>query len=265
MASCAAISSCCLARTSAVDVPAIQPSLHPTRFLSPVLAAAARAARCARSSILASRTAWMGSSASLARTPDPNGSKSGSYEASSSSSSSSRTWILRGESDATGSSNASSSSSSSSRSFSSPRSILRRSLATRNLSTSSSNGTVGPDRGAPNDACVVVGLPVPLGFVNASGARVGWNPNRRARSVAFFVRLAASDFCVLVIGLLASAKGTSARGLCCAGGSPSRLADPEVSASWDKGVGRPVGSAGLAGDVFVGTDSNVRSSDARVC
>ena len=261
MASCAAISSCCLARTSAVDVPAIQPSLHPTRFLSPVLAAAARNARFARTSILASRTAWMGSSASLARTPDPNGSTSSSYASSSSS-----TWILRGESDATGSSNASSSSSSSR--LSSSRSILRRSLATRNLSTSSSNGTVGPDRGAPTDACVV-GLPVPLGFVNASGARVGWNPNRRARSVAFFVRLAASDFCVLVIGLLALAKGTSARGLCCVGGSPSRLADPEVSASWDKGVGRPVGSAGLAGDEFVdgfvGTDSNVRSSDARVC
>ena len=84
----------------------------------------------------------------------------------------------------------------------------------------------------------MVGLPVPLGFVNASGARVGRNPNERARSVAFFVRLAASSFCVFVIGLLALAKGTSARGLCCVGGSPSRLADPEVSASWDKGVGR---------------------------
>mmetsp|Transcript_2007 Transcript_2007/g.7559 ORF Transcript_2007/g.7559 Transcript_2007/m.7559 type:complete len:418 (-) Transcript_2007:91-1344(-) len=264
MASCAAISSCCLARTSAVDVPAIQPSLHPTRFLS----FAALRARLARTSILASRTAWMGSSASRALKPDPNGSTSGSYA----SSSSSRTWILRGESDATGSSNASSSNASSS-CLSSSCSILRRSLPTRNLSTSSSNGTVGPDRGrTPSLPACVVGLPVPLGFVNASGARVGRNPNRRARSVAFLVRLRASDFCVLVIGLLALAKGTSARGLCCVGGSPSRLADPQVSASWDKGVGL-FGSAGdLAGSSFfgvdwrlVGTDSNVRSSDARVC
>ena len=113
------------------------------------------------------------------------------------------------------------------------------------------------------------GAPVPLGLEKASGARVGRNPSLRARSVARTVRLAPSFFCVPVIGFLALANGTSARGLCCVGGSPSRRAVAEVSASCDSGVCR-VGSAGLLGelDCLFGDeacDSNVRSSEARVC
>ena len=98
---------------------------------------------------------------------------------------------------------------------------------------------------------------------------MGRNPSLRARSVARTVRLAPSFFCVPVIGFLALANGTSARGLCCVGGSPSRRAVAEVSASCDSGVCRS-GSAGLLGelDCLFGDeacDSNVRSSEARVC
>ena len=222
MASCAAISSCCLARTSAVDVPAIQPSLHPTRFLwfsFPVRVAASP--QLLHRAKLDPRVAdgWMGPRRPWRERPIRTGRRLDRTR---------RPRPARG-------------SCAGNRTPRAPRTPPRRRtprrrrrvllegmfhLATQprhaeplNLLLERHRGT--GRRGTPRS--VVVGLPVPLGFVNASGARVGRNPNRRARSVAFFVRLAASDFCVFVIGLLALAKGTSARGLCCVGfPQPSR-------------------------------------------
>ena len=94
-------------------------------------------------------------------------------------------------------------------------------------------GTVG----APGLAAFGLGrgliLPVPLGLFH-SGASVGTHPRPCARTTAASLRAPRSPGW----RFFPSRKGTRARGLCCAGGSPSIRLPPLDSISWSSGPGR---------------------------